>query len=400
MIFAHAPAGWLCADWLRSVWKRRLVFKRGTWWLLVIAAIGGAFPDVDLFYFHLVSAQISHREFITHFPLFYLPLFAVALLTCSWLKKRWWSEVVWCFAIGVYSHLITDSVGGSIQWLWPFSHQAFGLFSIPLIADSFHAARLLFYSFLMEGVWFGVFIAIWGKRFFPRTHRLFWTVLGVGFGILWWAGFIGLFVHSTHIPSTTYYGDADSDGIENMADQDMDGDGLQNADDPDADGDGVENISDVVAAAKKFQGVWGDPTDGGFIQILSHLGLLTNGAVPSRAYAQAGFFWRQAMTDDYAQQPFGYLTPPTSTDFDATSENRRMYFVHQGSLLSGLDLTYQKIQIGDVVFLAHGAPEAVVVSITAEGIQVIRTNGTTTDFEMITPLEFPHTVLAAGRVWV
>lgn len=401
MIFAHAPAGWLTANWVRRLWKRQPISKHATWWFLVVAAVGGVFPDLDLLYSRFVSAELAHRQLVTHTPLVYVALLVVGWLITRLLKKPFWSEAVWCFVLGAVSHLITDSVGGFIMWGWPVSRQGFGLFSIPFIANSAQAPHLLFYSFLMEGIWFAVFIWCWGNRIFSRTKILVWKILAVIFILSWWGIFIETDLHTAHSSPVVYFSDQDQDGILNMADTDLDGDGLPSISDTDADGDGVSNAADVASAAQAMVGVWTDPTDGGAAQILSHIGFITNGSLPTRAFAQAGFFWRQAMTDDYQLHPNGYFNAPTAVEFDTTSGNRRSFFVHQGSLTTGLALNYQQIQVGDLLFLAHGQPEALVVAIDEHGIQTVRAQtGRGTSLEVITPEEFPYTVLASGRVWL
>lgn len=398
MIFAHAPFGWLVADWCRRVWKQDKFRQGQKWWLLIVGAVGGLFPDLDLFYYHLVSAEVSHRQLPTHSVFLYLPLVLVVLVLLRWFKKTWWFEVVACFGLGVLSHLLTDSIGGAVMWLWPFSQEVFGLSSIPLIAHSSQAERLFLYSFLTEGLWISVFIWIWMPRIVSRLSQLFWRSVSLVFLVSWWTGFILIFLHTTHLPAGLFFNDQDQDHILNLEDEDMDGDGEPNFLDVDADNDGVNNQTEVVMTAKSFEGVWVDPTNGGLIQILTRMGWVTNGSVVIRSFAPAGFFWRLEMTRDYQKNSHGYVNSPDSPEFDTTSENRRIYFVHQGRWFTGDNITLEQIQPSDIVFFAHGEPEGVVVGVDSQELQVLRAEtGEGTRIERITSAELRRTIIGIGR---
>ncbi len=401
MIFAHGPLGWLSAGWLQRIWKIPGVTPRQGWWWLVIGAVGGVFPDVDLLYFHLVSAEVSHRQLPTHAVLFYVPLVVLVASLARWRKAWFIYGAAWCFGLGVLGHLITDSVGGAIMWLWPFVTEPYGLFSIPAIAQSVHATRLFLYNFLMEGVWISLFIWLWGPKVVRFVQVTLWKVL-VGIFLLTWSGFfIFLFQHTTHLPAGIFYGDADKDKQINMTDADLDGDGVVNAEDTDADGDGVENRLDVAQAADSFVGVWADPTQNELAQVLTRMGLLTNGHVANRAFASAGFFWREQMTMDYQANARGYVSQPSAADFETTAANRKAYFTHHQMLFTGFALDFKQIKPGDIVYFAHGEPEGVVVKVEVGAIQVVRTQtGQGTELTTISQQAFPFTILAAGRVWL
>lgn len=400
MIFAHAPAGWLTAGWTKRVWSTAGFTRVQGWWLLGIGAIGGVFPDIDLLYFHFISAEVSHRQLPTHTVVFYLPVLLLVGLIARW-KKAWFvSGAAWCFGIGVLSHLVTDSVGGAIMWLWPVVKEPYGLFSIPAIARSAHASRLFLYNFLMEGVWISVFFWMWGPKIFSALRIILWRTATVLFFIGWSSFFILLFRHTTHLPAGIFYGDFDQDKVINMTDPDLDGDELENAQDTDADGDGVENRTDVAQAAQSFVGVWADPTENGIAQVLTRMGLLTNGHVANRAFASAGFFWRDQMSQDYRSNPQGYVSTPAAADFEVTTANRRNFLSHQNAWYIGFDLVFSEITLGDVVFFAHGEPEGIVIQVEQEAIQVVRTQtGKGTQIETISQQAFPFTIVAFGRVW-
>lgn len=399
MIFAHGPLGWLSAGWISRIWVHRIT-QTQTWWLVVVGAIGGLFPDIDLFYFHFISAEVSHRQLPTHTIALYLPAILLIGLIARWRKAWFFSAAVWCFGLGVFSHLVTDSVGGVIMWLWPFVKEPFGLFSIPFIANSSHASRLFLYNFLMEGVWISLFFGLWGPKVVRIFNILVWRVFAVVFFVSWTTSFLILFQHTTHIPAGIFFGDHDGDQTINLADEDLDGDGMINIEDTDADGDGVENRTDVAEGARSFLGVWADPTQNGIAQILTRMGFLTNGHVVNRAFALTGFFWREQMSLDYKMYPEGYVSAPTAPDFEVIAANRKAYFSHHNSLLTGFQLDFNQIKLGDVLYFANGEPEGVVVQVDSEAIQVVRTQTDKgTELTTISQKAFSFTILAAGRVW-
>lgn len=400
MIFAHGPLGWLSAGWIQRIWNKATLSPGQRWWLLGIGAVGGLFPDIDLLYFHWISAEVSHRQLPTHTVLFYLPIIVLVIALARWRKAWFIYGATWCFGLGVLTHLLTDSVGGAIMWLWPFVREPFGLFSIPAIAQSAHASRLFLYNFLMEGMWIALFFWLWGPKVIRLVPALVWKAFALLFFVGWTTFFIVLFQNTTHLTPGIFYGDSDKDNIVNLGDLDIDGDGVVNLEDIDADGDGVENRTEVAEAAQSFVGVWADPTENGMAQILTRMGLLTNGHVANRAFASAGFFWRAQLTQDYTANPQGYVSAPTAPDFETTIANRRAFFNHHNRLFTGFNLKFSQIQAGDIVYFAHGEPEGIVVRVTEEAIQVVRTQtGEGTKLETISPQAFPFTILAAGRVW-
>lgn len=400
MIFAHGPAGWLSTDWVLKLRKKNPFSAKQVWWLLGIGAIGGVFPDLDLFYFHFVSAEVSHRQLATHTPLFYAVILGVIAILAWWRKKIFLQAAAAAFGIGIFSHLVTDSVAGVIMWVWPFSHQEFGVSTIPFILRSAQAEHLFLYNFLMEGIWFGVFIWVWGKKILPRISRLVWRSLAVIFVCMWSGTFIWIDLHSVHLAAGVLYADQDHDGQLNKDDSDLDGDGLEGMLDPDTNGDGIPNQTQVVDTVKNFDGVWVDPTDGGFAQIPLHMGLLSNSTLVLKAFMAAGFFWRQEMSMDFAQHPAGYVSSPQDAEFETTPENRRIFLQHQGRLTLGPELSLAKIHVADVVFFYHGEPEGVVTAVDESGVTVMRAQtGQGTHPEFVSDAELNKTFMAIGSPW-
>ena len=53
------------------------------------------------------------------------------------------------------------------------------------------------------------------------------------------------------------------------------------------------------------------------------------------------------------------------------------------------------------MFFAHGEPEGVVVEVNDQGVDVMRAqSGLGTAIDHVSAEEFPHTILAVGRVWL
>lgn len=91
--------------------------------LLAWGLVGSVLPDLDLFYFYLVSDRRTvHHEYLPHLPLAWLPLFAVIALGLAAGRAN---RVAWIglavVGVNVLGHLLLDTVAGGIQWLWPFS---------------------------------------------------------------------------------------------------------------------------------------------------------------------------------------------------------------------------------------------------------------------------------------
>lgn len=121
MILAHLPAGYLTG--------RALGARRGI--VLWAALLGGVFPDFDMFWFHLVDHRaFHHHRYWVHIPGFWAMVALVALPLIRLLRPALFAPAcAFLLAIGV--HLVLDSVGGGILWLWPFNDQLYSLISVP-----------------------------------------------------------------------------------------------------------------------------------------------------------------------------------------------------------------------------------------------------------------------------
>lgn len=140
MILAHLPAGYVLA--------RALGAQRGP--VLIAALIGSVLPDADMIWFHLVDDRaIHHHRYWVHIPGFWLLVAVVALPALRWLwPPALRPAIVFCLAIGI--HLILDSVGGGILWLWPFDDRLYSLLEIPPTRSHWILSFLTHWSVLAE----------------------------------------------------------------------------------------------------------------------------------------------------------------------------------------------------------------------------------------------------------
>ncbi|MFA6553922.1 MAG: metal-dependent hydrolase [Candidatus Paceibacterota bacterium] len=101
--------------------------------LFIIGTLAGELPDLDLAWFYLEnrnhkhSKVHSHREHITHTPIFWLGISALIAIFGFIFNSSFISFVGLLILAGTWTHFILDSIESGIRWLWPFSNKSFCL---------------------------------------------------------------------------------------------------------------------------------------------------------------------------------------------------------------------------------------------------------------------------------
>jgi inner membrane protein len=101
--------------------------------LYAIGMLAGEGPDMDLLFFYREYAKqkihkiSSHREYMTHAPIFWLASSAAIILCGIVSSSPFISSAGWIALGGSFSHLIFDSIEDGIRWLWPISDRWFYL---------------------------------------------------------------------------------------------------------------------------------------------------------------------------------------------------------------------------------------------------------------------------------
>jgi inner membrane protein len=117
MLIAHLPAGYLTA---RAAGQRQ-----GP--LLWAALLGSVFPDFDMIWFLFIDqGAIHHHKYWVHAPGFWLILGGLTLPFLRGTPRR----AALMFLAAVMVHLILDSIGGGIMWLWPLSDHLYSLVTV------------------------------------------------------------------------------------------------------------------------------------------------------------------------------------------------------------------------------------------------------------------------------
>lgn len=149
MFIAHIPAGYLTAR-LYS----RLAGVEKTPALVLAGMAGGVFPDIDLLYGALMDGgRIHHHLYWTHLPFIWLAIQLASTLFFrlgKWRRARVHQGLLHAFLIGIWSHLLLDSVAGDIWWLWPWVDTPFSLVHIPAIHSPWWLNYLLHWTFAVE----------------------------------------------------------------------------------------------------------------------------------------------------------------------------------------------------------------------------------------------------------
>lgn len=151
MILAHLPSGYLVA--------RGFGARSGI--VVTAALIGSVLPDFDLIWFYWIDDRaFHHHRYWVHIPGFWLLVAAVFLSVTRALRPAFVLPACAFFAaIGV--HMVLDSVGGGIMWLWPFDQRLFSLVEVPASQSHWVLSFLLHWTVLAELMLIGTALYLW-----------------------------------------------------------------------------------------------------------------------------------------------------------------------------------------------------------------------------------------------
>lgn len=329
MIFAHAPLGYLTAYVTR---QRRPI-------QLAVAALGGIFPDIDLFYYYLFDASLNHRQFLTHSALPYLSIMVlgVAFVKMRSQRVKYIGIILVAFAVGACSHLLADSLTGRLVWLFPLSTTLYGLSSIAWYVNSawfsygltinYTAELLVFiltgYTVLKKKLWYIIVSSM--------------IVVPVVMGLLW------LDEHTYKTDSVFAYNDNDGDGLMNAQDSDMDGDDIMNS---------LDQPGDITAELSKMIGSYYDFTNGSFIQIPLRIGFVNDHILIERMYTNIGISFAPELAADYEHNSSGYASTPKDYRFVSNVRNWQTWLQHTQRWTSATTLLTANPY--DIIFFQSG----------------------------------------------
>lgn len=117
MIIAHLPAGYLMVKALSCRFKPDQ--SAGLWLCGLVASV---LPDIDILWFYLEGGVRNHRYYPTHWPLFWLALFAASVMALLALKKRRAIVYPAITLAGVMLHLLLDLIAAPVFYAAPFSY--------------------------------------------------------------------------------------------------------------------------------------------------------------------------------------------------------------------------------------------------------------------------------------
>lgn len=125
----HIAAGYLLAKSLIAFQPTLTADEQ--FWLATLGGLAGFAPDLDMFYafikergFYQTCTKFSHRDFITHTPIFWLILSAIIALVG---QTFFWRYSALAILISSWSHLLLDSTFVGLRWFYPFSKKFYAL---------------------------------------------------------------------------------------------------------------------------------------------------------------------------------------------------------------------------------------------------------------------------------
>lgn len=151
MILAHLPAGYLVG--------RAFGARAGP--VMAAALAGAVLPDLDLIWFYLIDDRaFHHHRYWVHIPGFWAAVAAVVLPLCRIAAPQlWWPALA--FFASILVHLVLDSVGGGILWLWPFDDRLIALVEVPATQSHWVLSFLAHWTVALEAAIILAAAALW-----------------------------------------------------------------------------------------------------------------------------------------------------------------------------------------------------------------------------------------------
>jgi inner membrane protein len=148
MFIAHAPSGYITSKLLFP----RLCQESSSRKAFYLAGIVGAVaPDFDMLYFHLVDHRShTHHSYVSHYPILWLSLLAIALVWHRLANRRNSSSLAVIFALNGLLHMLLDTVVGGIWWLAPWVNQPYYFAHVTARYHPWWLNFFLHWSFLLE----------------------------------------------------------------------------------------------------------------------------------------------------------------------------------------------------------------------------------------------------------
>lgn len=343
MIFSHAPLGFI-TTYIASKKHKEKLSKKQTFWIFLLGIIFSIFPDFDLFYYYFISASETHRALVTHTPFLYILISLSIFLVGVALKNKFYKFLSLIILLSSFSHLILDSLGSGIAWLYPFNNLPYGLLSISFLGEGLYGQNFFAVNYSIEAIILVIFFSMLVVLKYKKLRKIILITAPV-FVIGLVSTLFYLNQHMFSINSNNYYADMDQDGVMNMKDLDMDGDSILNLQDDDANNNGKENINDLVKTAWRMEGVYYDRSEEGLYGLFSRFGFLSNIDIVYKPYDYSGMFLKSEIKNDFVENPTNYLGEPEKDYlFNDNVENLYTYcenkdFLHEDEL-----------KIGDMVF--------------------------------------------------
>ena len=322
MIFAHGPAGLLAAYIYRKYNKQVKFPDKQIVYLFVISFIGGIIPDIDLFYYYFVSAEISHRQLPTHSLLIWIIIFLIIYFSAKLLKNNFIKIAGIFFFLGNLSHLLCDTLYAGVMLFYPFSTKLIGIQYIPFISGDFYSNNILLVNYSLESLIITIFCIIILKYIIHSKKIIKILQISLVFSwILILSFLIFLNLNVFNVSVNKFFKDIDNDSLINGKDFDVDGDGIFNIEDPDINGDNISNSVEFDQTVARSLGTFYDLTNEGFLEIPLRMGLQTNTSFITDFYLDLNINVREEMLKTHYQNPDNFATTPESAEFNRNYEN-------------------------------------------------------------------------------
>ena len=177
MLIAHAPAGYLLTRILsRTLFRNAVLPKRSDHLyqqMMAAGILGGIMPDFDFIYHIFIdSDRTPHHSYFTHFPLFWVALTGMFLLTGLVLKNRNFTVVSVTLCCSALLHLVCDTLTGVVYWLAPFNNHGFNVFAVADVHVWWVENYAYHWTFLVE-----IAIILTAMTFFLRVKESLTVVI-------------------------------------------------------------------------------------------------------------------------------------------------------------------------------------------------------------------------------